>query len=89
MCVESCHELVPPEEVRPLIERILANYVNDYASEQHICIGINAVREILLRMPLALDAAQVEYIVEFRSYKNRSVVGAAKSILNYFRDVCP
>jgi hypothetical protein len=40
-------------------------------------------------MPLALDHAQVEYLVEFRSFKNKSVMAAAKSILNYFRDVCP
>jgi hypothetical protein len=25
----------------------------------------------------------------FRAYKNKSVVSAAKSLVNFFRDVCP
>lgn len=40
-------------------------------------------------MPLALDQAQVEYLVDFRQNKNKSVMSAAKSLVNYFRDVCP
>lgn len=55
MIIESCHDLVPPEEIKPIIERIIQNYVTDYCSNQHITIGINAIREILVRMPLALD----------------------------------
>lgn len=89
MIIESCHELVPPEEVKPIIERIEQNYITEYCSAQHITIGLNAVREILQRMPLALEKPQVEYLVEFRANKNKSVVAAAKSLINYFRDVCP
>jgi len=55
MIIESCHDLIPPEDVRPVLERIMQNYVNDYCSAVHICIGLNGIREILLRMPLALD----------------------------------
>lgn len=40
-------------------------------------------------MPLALDEAQIEYLVEFRNFKNASVVAACKSLINFFRDVCP
>ena len=32
MIVESCHELVPPEEIKPVIERIINNYVTEYCS---------------------------------------------------------
>jgi protein SDA1 len=55
MIIESCHDLVPPEEIKPIIERIIQNYVTDYCANQHITIGMNAIREILVRMPLALD----------------------------------
>lgn len=89
MIIESCHELVPPEEIKPLIDKICNNYITDYCSAQNITIGLNCVREILVRMPLALDAAQVEYMVDFRGNKNKSVRAAAKSLVNYFRDVCP
>ena len=89
MIIESCHELVPPEEMKPIIEKIISNYITEYCNNQHITIGLNAIREILLRMPLALDEAQIEYLVAFRSFRNSSVVNSARSLINYFRDVCP
>jgi protein SDA1 len=89
MIIESCHDLVPPEDVKPVIERILNNYANEYCATAHIVIGINTIREILIRMPLALDEGQIEYLVLFRSNKNSSVRAAAKALINFFRDVCP
>ena len=55
MIIESCHDLVPPETLRPVIEKIISNFVTEYCHNQHITAGLNAVREILSRMPLALD----------------------------------
>lgn len=89
MIIESCHDLVPPETIKPIIERIISNYVTEYCNNAHITIGINAIREILMRMPLALDPDQIEYLCLFRSFHNKSVSAAAKSLVNYFRDVCP
>ena len=89
MIIESCHELVPPEEIKPIIEKIISNFITEFCNNQHITIGLNSIREILLRMPLALDESQIEYLVGFRTFRNSSVVNAAKSLINYFRDVCP
>jgi protein SDA1 len=89
MIIESCHDLVPPEDVKPVIERILSNYANEYCPTPHIVVGLNTIREILVRMPLALDEGQIEYLVQFRSNKNSSVRAAAKALINFFRDVCP
>lgn len=55
MIIESCHELVPPEEIKPIIEKIISNFITEYCANQHITIGLNAIRELLCRMPLALD----------------------------------
>ena len=30
MIIESCHELVPPETIRPIIERIISNFITEY-----------------------------------------------------------
>ena len=89
MIIESCHEMVPPESVQPVIERIITNYTSEYSNNQHITVGLNAIREILLRMPLALGEEQIEYLCLFRTFKNKSVSSAAKSLVNFFRDVCP
>lgn len=89
MIIESCHELVPPETVKPILEKIISNFITEFCQNQHITVGLNCIREILLRMPLALTPQQVEYLCLFKSYKNKSVAAAAKSLVNYFRDVCP
>lgn len=89
MIIESIHELVPPETIKPVIERIISNFVTEYCPNQNITVGLNAIREILIRQPLALDEAQIEYLIEFRSYKNKSVMSAARSLINFFREVCP
>jgi len=89
MIIESCHDLVPPETVKPIVERIISNYVTEYCNNQHITVGLNAIREILMRMPLALDPDQIEFLCLFRTSKCKSVSAAAKSLVNYFRDVCP
>jgi protein SDA1 len=46
---------VPPEEMKPVIDKIISNYITEYCGNQHITIGLNAIREILTRMPLALE----------------------------------
>jgi len=89
MIIESTHDLIPPEDIKPVMNKIIDNFVTEYCSISHIVTGLNAIREILVRMPLALDTSQVEYLVEFRSFRNKSVVASAKSLVNYFRDVCP
>lgn len=89
MIIESCHELVPPEAIRPIIEKITSNFISEFCNNQHITVGLNCIREILLRMPLALTPNQVEYLCLFKSNRNKSVAAAAKSLVNYFRDVCP
>jgi protein SDA1 len=55
MIIESCHDLIPPETLKPIIERIISNYVTEYCNNQHITVGLNTIRDILMRMPLALD----------------------------------
>jgi protein SDA1 len=90
MIVEACHDLVPPESIRPVTERIIQNFITEYCQNQNIVTGLNAMREILARQPLALDEGQIEYLVDFRGYrKSKSVVAAARSLVNFFRDVCP
>jgi len=89
MIIESCHDLVPPETIRPIIEKIISNYVSEYCNNQHITVGLNAIREILMRMPLALDPEQIEYLCLYKTSHNKSVRAASKSLVNYFRDVCP
>jgi len=89
MMIESAHSLVPPDCMAPIIDKIISNYITEYCNNQHITVGLNCIREILSRMPLALTEDQIEYLCLFRTFHNKSVSAAAKSLVNYFRDVCP
>lgn len=89
MVVESCHDQVPPDEMKPIVKAVMTHFVTDYADTKFIVIGLNAFREMLTRMPYLLEEADIEYLLGFRRHKHQSVGIAAKSLLNYFKDVCP
>ena len=40
-------------------------------------------------MPLAVNKELLDYMVNFRSFRNKNVVQAAKSLINLFRDINP
>jgi len=32
MIIEACHDLVPPEDIKPVIERIINNYITEFCA---------------------------------------------------------
>lgn len=52
-------------------------------------MGINAIREICIKNPACIDEFNLNYIAEYYSFKNKNVTIAAKSLINYYRDVNP
>jgi protein SDA1 len=55
MVVESCHDMVPPDVVKPILTSVLTHFATDFADNKFIVIGLNAIREMLVRMPFLLD----------------------------------
>ncbi len=53
--VQSCHPLVPPEEMNVIVKTIANNFVTDRNNAETIAVGINAIREIFHRIPLVLE----------------------------------
>jgi len=52
-------------------------------------MGINALREMCVRAPLMLDKFHLNYVADFKKFKNKNVVSAAKSLINLYRDMNP
>jgi len=52
-------------------------------------MGLNTVREICAKAPLAIDEFTVNYLAEFKTYKERNVTGAARALINLYRDINP
>lgn len=89
ICAEACHELVPPDELKPIITKLKNNFVSEHCSEETITQGLNAIREICKRQPLAVEAEELEDLTGFKDYKNKSVIMAASSLINLYREVKP
>jgi protein SDA1 len=65
---------------------IANNFITERNSSEVIAVGINAVREICAKCPLAMSEDLLGDLVQYRSYKDRAVTTAAKSLISLFRE---
>ncbi|GFY53345.1 protein SDA1 homolog, partial [Trichonephila inaurata madagascariensis] len=86
---QATHEHVPPDTMALLIKEILNNFVSERNSPEGIAVGINAIREICARCPLAMDSDYLNDLAQYKKFKNKNVTEAAKSIINLFREINP
>jgi len=85
----SAHELVPPDSMEPVVRAIVNNFVTERNSGEVMAIGLNAIREITKRCPLALDETLLRDLAEYKSYKDKAVMMAARSLIQLYRSVHP
>ena len=84
------HSMIPPDAVEPLIKAIANRFVNDRSEPDSITIGINTIREICKRQPLAMNAPLLSDLVEYKGQRgDKGVVMAARALIQLYRDVYP
>ncbi|KAF5307830.1 hypothetical protein FQR65_LT18330 [Abscondita terminalis] len=86
---QASHELVPPDAIEPLLKTIANNFITERNSSDVMAIGLNAVREICTRCPLAMSEDLLRDLVEYKNYRDRSVMMAARSLMHVFRNTRP
>ncbi|QHO54873.1 uncharacterized protein [Arachis hypogaea] len=64
--VQACHDKVPPNDVQPLFKQIVTEFIHGRARPEAITVGLTAVREICMWMPLAVSVAARSLIGLFR-----------------------
>lgn len=89
ICAEATHELVPPQELNPVIKKVLDNFLSEHCSEEYIVLGLNCLREICKRQPLVMTKELLEHINTFKNFKNKSVVMATAGLVNLFKEIRP
>lgn len=90
LLAEACHDQTPVEEVQPVVQKIIDNFLNERSnSALQLTIGLNTILEIIRRMPMVITEGQIEYLGAFRNYKNKSVRAALKGVVNILRDKRP
>lgn len=87
--IQACHPLVPPEELTPVIRAIAFNFITERCSNEVIAVGINAVREIIQRVPAILREPNMDdFMADLAQYgkkTHKSVMIAAHGVINLVR----
>ena len=86
---QASHELLPTDVLQPVVKTVVTNFVNEGNSAEVIAVGLNAIREICARCPLVMHEELLQDLVEYRTSKHKSVMMAARSILQLYRVVNP
>ena len=84
---QATHPLVPPDVLEPLVQKIANEFVSEAASSETASAGLNAIREICVRQPLAMNDTLLQDLVMYRKSKDKGVMMAAKGLLSLFREV--
>ena len=60
------------------------------APHYHVfCFSLNAVREICVRCPLSMTPELLQDLTNYKSHNDKSVMMAARSLIQLFRDLNP
>lgn len=86
---QAAHTLVPGEVVEPILKTIANNFITERNSSDVMAIGLNAVREICSRCPLAMGEDLLRDLVMYKAYKEKSVMMAARSLIVLYREQIP
>ncbi|KAL8942640.1 MAG: hypothetical protein Q9216_001553 [Gyalolechia sp. 2 TL-2023] len=86
---QAAHNLVPPDVLEPLVQKIANEFVSEAAAAEVASAGLNAIREICVRQPLAMNDTLLQDLVMYRKSKDKGVVMAAKGLLGLYREVGP
>jgi protein SDA1 len=84
---QATHNLVPPDVIEPLVQKIANEFVSEAAAGQVAAAGLNAIREICVRQPLAMNETLLQDLVMYKKSKDKGVMMAAKGLLGLYRQV--
>ncbi|CAH8846129.1 unnamed protein product [Trichobilharzia szidati] len=86
---QASHDQVPPDVIEPLVRVIADNFITERASSEAIAVGLNSVREICARCPYAVTQDLLSDLIQYKSYRNKNVVAAARSLIRLYRQINP
>ncbi|KUJ21694.1 SDA1-domain-containing protein [Mollisia scopiformis] len=84
---QATHNLVPPDALEPLVQKIANEFVSEASAAEVASAGLNAIREICVRQPLAMNDTLLQDLVMYRKSKDKGTMTAAKGLLSLYREV--
>lgn len=88
-CAQACHEMVPPENLQVMVRKIADEFVSDGVASEVAAAGLNTIKEICSRAPLAIDDTLLQDLTEYKTSKAKGVNMAAKSLVTLYREIAP
>ncbi|XP_026153292.1 protein SDA1 homolog isoform X1 [Mastacembelus armatus] len=86
---QASHQLVPPEIIQPVIMSIANNFVTDRNSGEVMTVGINAIKEVAGRCPLAITEDLLQDLAQYKTHKDKNVMMSARGLIQLFRSLNP
>lgn len=86
---QATHELVPPEIIQNMVKTIANNFVTERNSNEVMAVGMNAIREVCARCPLAMNSDLMQDLAQYKKYRNKAVVASARSLIQLYRSNNP
>lgn len=86
---QATHKFVPPDALEPLIQKIANEFVSEASASEVASAGLNAIREICMRQPLAMNDTLLQDLVMYRKSKDKGTMMAAKGLLSLYREANP
>ncbi|XP_053559374.1 protein SDA1 homolog [Bombina bombina] len=86
---QATHQLVPPEVAQSVLMTVANNFVTDRNSGEVMTVGINAIKEITARCPLAMTEDLLQDLVQYKTHKDKNVCMSARSLIQLFRTLNP
>lgn len=86
---QASHPLVPPDALEPVVKAIANNFVTDRVANEVIAVGLNGIREICARQPLAMDETLLQDLTQYKNHRDKGVLMGARSLITLFREVNP
>ncbi|XP_056010430.1 protein SDA1 homolog [Ostrea edulis] len=86
---QSSHELVPPDAMEGVLKTIANNFITDRNAGEVMAVGLNAVKEICTRCPLAMTQDLLGDLVQYKSHRDKGVLMGARALLQLYRKVNP
>lgn len=84
---QATHNLVPPDVLEPLVQKIANEFVSEAAAGEVAAAGLNAIREICVRQPLAMNETLLQDLIQYKKSKDKGVTMAARGLLGLYRQV--
>jgi protein SDA1 len=87
---QASHDLVPPDALESIVRAIANNFVWSNCASEVVTAGLNALREICIRSPLAMPEELLQSLMDdYKNHREKGPMTAARSLLGLFRNVNP